>query len=134
MAIRRRVSIKDVAARAGVNRSTVSRALRLDPRITAATTATVLEAARRLGYVPHSGARALATGKTQVVTVIVASLREVFVQLVLQGIEDALLKTSYRLRIETAHSGIYSPSSGGAAIPAWRRPWRRPPWPAKPTA
>lgn len=107
MVRRRRVSIKDVADQAGVNRSTVSRALRADPRITPSTIAKVLEVSRRLGYVPHSGARALAMGKTHVITAIVPSLRLPFPYRVLCAIEEAVMRTPYRLRVEAAHAGLH---------------------------
>lgn len=47
-----RVTIKSVAARAGVSHPTVSRALRHDPRISEATRLRVQAAARELGYRP----------------------------------------------------------------------------------
>ena len=114
MVRRRRVSIKDVAERAGVNRSTVSRAMSADPRISPATITKVLEAARRLGYVPHSGARALALGRTNIITAVVPSLRLAFPYQALRGIEAAIMKTSYRLRVEIAHEGLPGLGEDGA--------------------
>jgi len=49
---RARARLSDVAARADVSRATVSRALRSDPRISAATTQRVKQAARDLHYIP----------------------------------------------------------------------------------
>jgi LacI family transcriptional regulator len=49
----RPVTMRDVAKRAGVNASTVSRALRGDSRVSAATREEVLKAARELDYHPN---------------------------------------------------------------------------------
>lgn len=99
----KRPGIAEVAAKAKVDPSTVSRVLSGDSRISAATAQRVRAAARKLGYVPHSAARALARGKTQVITVVVPSLRLVFPYLVLKGIEKAMMGSGYHLRVETAY-------------------------------
>lgn len=59
-----RTTIKDVARAAGVHHATVSRALRDDPRIAAATVAKVKAAAAGLGYVPDPMMRALSAYRT----------------------------------------------------------------------
>lgn len=48
-----RVSIREVAQKAGVSRMTVSRALRQDPEVTPAMAEKVLKVATELGYRPH---------------------------------------------------------------------------------
>jgi len=54
-----RVTTKDIARKAGVNQSTVSRALRDDPRLASATRNSLQELARKMGYTPNAAARAL---------------------------------------------------------------------------
>ena len=56
-----RVTIKDIAARAGVSKTTVSFALNAPERISEQTRKRVLDAVAELGYEPDSVARALAT-------------------------------------------------------------------------
>jgi len=58
------LTVRDLANICGVNASTVSRALRDDPRITAATREKVRQAAAAHGYMPNLTARNLAAGKT----------------------------------------------------------------------
>lgn len=53
------ITLQDVAKAAGVHYSTVSLALREDPRIAAATRENVLRVAKRLGYATHPAGRAL---------------------------------------------------------------------------
>lgn len=59
-----RVSIGDVAARAGVSNTTVSHALNGKGRITSATRERVLKAASELGYVANPNAAGLRTGQS----------------------------------------------------------------------
>lgn len=68
-----RVDSRAVAAMAGVSQSTVSKALngRPDSRISEQTRQKVLKAAQELNYAPNVIARALVTGKTQRIGVVV---------------------------------------------------------------
>ena len=58
------VTIHDLAKLAGLNASTISRALRNDPRVRKSTRELVRELARRHGYTPNLPARQLAAGRT----------------------------------------------------------------------
>ncbi|MFI9489387.1 LacI family DNA-binding transcriptional regulator [Promicromonospora sp. NPDC052451] len=68
---RRRPTVKDVAARAGVAPMTVSYAFNHPARVAEATRNRVLEAAAQLGYRPDSTARALRSGRTRQLGVVV---------------------------------------------------------------
>ncbi|MCK9794602.1 LacI family DNA-binding transcriptional regulator [Isoptericola sp. 4D.3] len=61
---RRRPTVKDVAAEAGVGAMTVSYTFNRPERVAETTRAKVLAAAERLGYRPDSTARALRSGRT----------------------------------------------------------------------
>src|SRR5207302_5715902 len=68
-----RVRMSDVAAAAGVSRTTASFVLnKKDASIPAETQRRVIDAAERLGYRPHAGARALATGRTNRIGLLLA--------------------------------------------------------------
>lgn len=64
------VTIKDVAAKAGVNPSTVSRVLKDNASISSKTKERVKKAMEELGYVPNVAAQMLASGLTQNIGVI----------------------------------------------------------------
>jgi LacI family transcriptional regulator len=68
------VTIKDVAKAANVSVASVSRALNGSGNVTDATRALVLETARRLRYIPHSGARSLSTSRTETIGVVLPDL------------------------------------------------------------
>jgi LacI family transcriptional regulator len=64
----------DVARLLGLSQSTVSRALRGDPRVTEATRQRVVEAAKELGYVLNIQARNLITRRANAIALCVTSL------------------------------------------------------------
>jgi DNA-binding LacI/PurR family transcriptional regulator len=64
---RRAVSILDVARRAGVSASTVSRSLRGADNVSDDTRHRVLQAAQGLAYVPSPAASRLVTGRTRTI-------------------------------------------------------------------
>ncbi|OZM77120.1 LacI family DNA-binding transcriptional regulator [Pseudonocardia sp. MH-G8] len=86
-----------VAREAGVSQSTVSRALRGDPRVREQTRRRVEEAARRLSYVPNSLASSLASRSTRTVGIVVADLTNPFFPHLLNLIHDELQLLGYRI-------------------------------------
>lgn len=76
MAVRRAVTMRDVAERAGVDPSVVSRLLNEDPRLSISpqTRERVLKAIEELDYRPNLAARALRTSRTGLVAVMLPDL------------------------------------------------------------
>ncbi len=97
------VTIKDIAEVAGVSHTTVSRALRSNPRISAETIERIQQIAEELGYVPNTVARGLKTSQSRVLGVIVRRIVDPFFSEVLQGIEDVLHEAEYSLFLTTSH-------------------------------
>ncbi|UOE43808.1 LacI family DNA-binding transcriptional regulator [Agromyces larvae] len=91
--------IDDVARLAGVSTATVSRALSGRGHVSPASKAKVEEAAARLGYVVSSSASSLASGRTRNVGVVVPFLNRWFFSSVLEGVQQALLRTGYDLTL-----------------------------------
>jgi DNA-binding LacI/PurR family transcriptional regulator len=90
-------SAKELAAHLGLARSTVSMALADNPLINSDTRRRVRAAATRLNYKPNRVARAMRTGKTHVLGVIVPCVRVSFFPDLLDGIEQETKKAGYRL-------------------------------------
>jgi DNA-binding LacI/PurR family transcriptional regulator len=93
------ITIKDVAKRAGVTHSTVSRALRGSSLISEETTSRVRQAALDLGYQASAAARSLKTRSTHVIGAVVSNIDDPFFGEVLQGIEDTAQSSGYSLFI-----------------------------------
>lgn len=74
----KRKTIMDVAREAGVDFSTVSLALRKDPRIRSETRERIEAAARQIGYVPNRIARSLSGGATRVIGVMLTEMSRFF--------------------------------------------------------
>lgn len=81
----RRVTIRDVAKRAGVSRQTVSRAINDKGEIRAETRERVLQVARELGYWPNTLARGLRTRRTQTIGLVVPDIANPFFAEVARG-------------------------------------------------
>jgi DNA-binding LacI/PurR family transcriptional regulator len=69
------VTLKDVAERAGVSRSAVSRAFTDGASVSARTRAKVEQAAAELGYAPNALASSLTTGRTRLIGLVVNNFR-----------------------------------------------------------
>ncbi len=91
------VNIVDVAQRAGVSISTVSRTLRGSVHVSDETRARVLRAASDLSYVPSPAASRLASGRTRAVGVIVQFVARWFFAEVVRGAEGVLRESGYDL-------------------------------------
>lgn len=97
----RRVSMADVAARAGVSGQTVSRVVNASPRVDPETRGRVEAAMAELGYRPHRAARALRTGRTQTIGLVVSTLASVGNSRMLQAVADAAADRGYALTVVT---------------------------------
>ncbi|RLL69300.1 LacI family DNA-binding transcriptional regulator [Streptomyces sp. Z26] len=98
------ITSHDVARLAGVSQPTVSRALRGDERVSAATREKVRQAARALDYVPSEAGRTLSTRATRRVGVIVTDLTNPFYPHVVAPLHDELSSLGYRMMLITERS------------------------------
>lgn len=94
---KRAVTSYDVARRAGVSQSTVSRALRSDPRVVAETRARILALAAEMGYVPHLTARSLITRRSCTIAVISGDLRNPSYPALVDTLQQHFAQHDYRV-------------------------------------
>jgi len=97
------VTVKDIAKKAGVSHTTVSRALHGNPLISEDTTQRIQRIAVELGYRPSAAARTLKTNRSQVLGVVLSSVDDPFFSEILQGIEEVIQGSGYSLFIAAAH-------------------------------
>lgn len=94
-----RATLTDVAREAGVSPATVSRAMSNPGQVRVATLRHVQEVARRLGYVPDAKGRALASGKTHCVGVVVPTLDSPIFSRALHAMQRTLSAGSYQMLV-----------------------------------
>ncbi|MDC3418395.1 LacI family DNA-binding transcriptional regulator [Aquibacillus salsiterrae] len=90
-------TIIDVAKRAGVSKSTVSRVLTNSGRIDADTKKRVIKAMEELGYQPSRAAQTLRNKKTKLIAVLVPRVSNHFFSTLIQGMEREAVKHDYQI-------------------------------------
>ncbi|MHC3000029.1 LacI family DNA-binding transcriptional regulator [Microbacterium sp. HJ5] len=97
-------TLSDVAARAGVSVSAVSRVLSDAPsaRVSEATRQRIHDAASELGYRPNFAARALKFARTNVVGLVVPDLTNAIFTELMRGVEDEAHRRGYMVLLARA--------------------------------
>ena len=101
----RRVTIKEIARRAGVSQGAVSYALNNQPGVSEATRARVLKVAEELEWVPNRAARQLSAARSETFGLILARTaktltEEPFFMGFVGGVESVLAQKSYALALQ----------------------------------
>ena len=91
--------LADVAQRAGVSKSTASRALSGRGSVSRSTQKKVTAAAQELGFVGSSAAESLATGRSRNIAVVTPFINRWFYSEVIDGVESALIGAGYDLTL-----------------------------------
>jgi LacI family transcriptional regulator len=97
------VSMKDVAALAGVSVGTVSNTLNSPDRVSEKSRAAVQAAIAKLGWVRNESARQLRAGASHLIGMVVLDISNPFFTDVVTGAEDAMAETGYSVHV--ANSG-----------------------------
>ncbi|MBL7198940.1 MAG: LacI family DNA-binding transcriptional regulator [Anaerolineae bacterium] len=115
-----RVSIKDIARRAGVSHSTVSRALSDNPLVNPNTKARIQKLALDMGYTPNAIARAMSTRRTRTIGLVVTTIADPFVAEVVRGVEESALDHGYSVILCNSTG---DPDREIASVRALREKW-----------
>lgn len=110
---RRRPTLRDVSAVAGVSPKTVSRVINADPAVAPATAERVREAIRRLGFRPNPVARSLRVGRDDAIGLVVENIADPFFAEVTGAIEE--LARERGMFVIVTSSG-YAPENERTAI------------------
>ncbi|WP_353114445.1 LacI family DNA-binding transcriptional regulator [Microbacterium sp.] len=126
-----RASVVDVARALGIAPSTVSRAFNHPDRLRPETVAAVQEAAERLGYVPNRHARALITGRTGAIGLIVPDITNPFFPKLVRaaqrsaeqrGLSMFVAETGYDPEKERRQIATMAPQTEGVIVASSRLP------------
>lgn len=98
------VTIKDVAKKAGVSISTVSRVINDSKPVTDEIKQKVLQVIEETGYVPNPLARSLVTKRSQLIGVVVPEVSDSFVSEILNGIEEIARMYDYDILLSNTYS------------------------------
>jgi DNA-binding LacI/PurR family transcriptional regulator len=98
------VRLKDIARYAGVSVMTVSKALRDQPDVSAATKVRIRSLAQQMGYVPDSSAQGLRTRKTKLFGLVIpSSTNPIFTRMV-NAIEERAHELGYGILLAHTHN------------------------------
>lgn len=103
---KRRVSIQDIARKAGVSHITVSRALRDNPLISLKVREEIKQLAREMSYVPNSIAQSLQNQTTNTIGVVVTSIADPFFVEVVDGIEQIARSAGLSVLLTASHRDV----------------------------
>lgn len=127
--VKERTTIKDVAKEANVTAQTVSRVCRNLGYVAPATKERVLEACRKLNYLPNKSAISLRNGKANSIAVVFDSLKNIYFAIMTDYINDELAKRDYLLqpyfvKRSIIDTDIYleAVSSGASAVISFLQP------------
>ncbi len=95
----RRVTVKHIAQELGVSMMTVSRALNDRPNVDERTKKKVLDASKRMSYIPNSVAKSLVQRKTHTIGVVVPEITHSFFPEAIRGIEEVAYKKGYQIML-----------------------------------
>lgn len=97
-------TLKNVAKEAGLGITTVSRFLNNDPTLMIAeeTKERILEAVKKLNYLPNASARALKLGKTSTFGLVIGNYYNPVYGQMIKGVEEELDRHGYRLIVTSA--------------------------------
>ncbi len=115
-----RVTVEDVARRAGVSPSTVSRIMRGQAVVAEATRAQVMVAVRDLGYVPNRIAGSLASLDSRLIGVVIPSMSNIVFPEVLQGINVALVGSDHQAVIAVTDYDLDREEVAVRGLLAWQ--------------
>ncbi|MHA8137736.1 LacI family DNA-binding transcriptional regulator [Lactobacillaceae bacterium Scapto_B20] len=97
----KRITIQDIAELAGVSKSTVSRAINNDPRISRNTRDQIQEIIKTHHYRPNLIAKSIATKQTMLIGVVIPTFENQFFSKILDVLQSHATRHGYQLMITT---------------------------------
>jgi LacI family transcriptional regulator len=102
-----KITIKEVAERAGVSIATVSRVLNNSGAVHEKTREAIMHAAKELQYVPNISARNLSRSKTDTIGLLLPDLHGEFYSEVIRGVDQTAQQSRHHLIVSSSHNNKY---------------------------
>ncbi len=99
-----KITIKEVAERAGVSIATVSRVINNSGIVTQQTREAIMLAAKELQYVPNVSARNLSRSKTDTIGLLLPDLHGEFFSEVIRGVDQTAQQSHHHLIVSSSHN------------------------------
>ncbi|NLY75663.1 MAG: LacI family transcriptional regulator [Firmicutes bacterium] len=99
-------TIKDIARKAGVAPSVVSRALNNKYGVKDSTKDLILKLAQEMNYYPNTAARSLVTRKTETIGIMMADISEPYYSQLIKGMEYIANQTGYTLLFSNSYESV----------------------------
>jgi len=93
--MKRRVGLKDIAARSGYSVTTISKALKDSPDISAVTKEKIKLLADEMRYIPNTVASSLRSGKTKTIAIILGDISNPFFAIMVKELDNELVKHQF---------------------------------------
>jgi LacI family transcriptional regulator len=103
-----KISMKDVAQKAGVSTATVSHVINKTRFVRVETKKKVLDAMKELNYYLNSAARSLRSRKSNVVGLLVPDISNFFFTSIARGVENTLKRNGYNLIFSNSNENLES--------------------------
>lgn len=103
-----KLTISDIARKAGVSKTTVSRVLNHRPDVDEETRKKILKIIEEFNYSPSYTAKSLSTGKRNLIGLIVPSLSSFFSLEIIRGVAEGISDTQYELVLYTTGLSKYN--------------------------
>lgn len=100
------ITIKTIAEKLGISISTVSRALKNNPRISDDTRKKVIQVAEKLNYIPNPIALNLQKSRTNLLGLVVPTLEEDFFSHIVSGVEQITSENGFHLIINQSGNSM----------------------------
>src|ERR1700689_1665629 len=98
------MDIREIAKRAKVSTATVSRTINRVPTVDPALAKRVMKVVEDMGYYPNTAARALVSGKSRILGLIVSEITNPFFPEIVQAFEDIAVQNHYEILLtSTVH-------------------------------
>lgn len=100
------VSMREVAAYAGVSTATVSHVINNTRFVSEETRQCVLDAIQKLNYAPNAVARTFRTGRKNIIGFIIPDISNPFFSTLIEEVENVLRRQNYRLLVANSHEDV----------------------------